>query len=144
MKLENQVTSLELSKRLKELGIKQDSLFWWIIPTDSDYKANPKNKSVLIYEKELCRDGNCGHKPISAFTVSELGELLPKNLKYKDGMINRVLMLDIVWNKGNGWIVGYQLINQTEDIIYQTLDKLSLADAMSKMLISLKDLEKVK
>jgi hypothetical protein len=29
MKLEEQVTSLELSKKLKELGIKQNSLFWW-------------------------------------------------------------------------------------------------------------------
>ena len=29
MKLEDQVCSLELSKRLKELGVKQDSLWYW-------------------------------------------------------------------------------------------------------------------
>ena len=29
MKLEQQVVSLELAKKLKELGVKQDSLFYW-------------------------------------------------------------------------------------------------------------------
>jgi len=30
MKLKNQVCSLELSKKLEELGVKQSSLFWWV------------------------------------------------------------------------------------------------------------------
>jgi len=29
MKLEDQVCSLELAKRLKELGVEQESLFYW-------------------------------------------------------------------------------------------------------------------
>lgn len=29
MKLENQVVSLDIAKRLKELGVKQESLFWY-------------------------------------------------------------------------------------------------------------------
>ena len=29
MKLEDQVVSLELAKKLKELGVKQESLFYW-------------------------------------------------------------------------------------------------------------------
>ena len=34
MNIEEQVCSLELSKRLKELGGKQESLFYWIDPDD--------------------------------------------------------------------------------------------------------------
>ena len=30
MKLENQVVSLEIAKSLKELGVKQESLFYWV------------------------------------------------------------------------------------------------------------------
>ena len=30
MKLEDQVSSLKPSKKLKELGVKQESLWWWL------------------------------------------------------------------------------------------------------------------
>lgn len=60
MTLESQVCSLELSKRLKELGVKQESLFYWNqgIVCDSSFKVIP----------EAC----------SAFTCGELGELIKK------------------------------------------------------------------
>lgn len=67
--LEQQVTSLELSKKLKELGVKQDSLFYW----------TPSN----AYNKYYISDIGYRLTPIpseneySAFTVAELGELLP-------------------------------------------------------------------
>ena len=35
MKLQNQVCSLELSKKLKELGVKQESLWYWIRDDDN-------------------------------------------------------------------------------------------------------------
>lgn len=60
MKLEDQVVSLELAKQLKELGVKQESLFYIDL-----------------------EDGKVGLKPykwrellVSAFTVSELGEMI--------------------------------------------------------------------
>ena len=69
MKLESQVCSLELAKRLKELNVKQESFFIWKqcinkqlacyqIPTVSTHK-NVDNDDEII---------------ASAFTVAELGK----------------------------------------------------------------------
>ena len=64
MELSKQVVSFELSKRLKELGVKQESAFYWEIQND---------------EVRLFRDDREGamHPTFPAFTVAELGELLP-------------------------------------------------------------------
>ena len=58
------------AKRLKELGEKQESLFWWT------------NESKLLFDKDYWELTNhFGLYPkmeyISAFTVAELGEMLP-------------------------------------------------------------------
>jgi hypothetical protein len=69
MKLEQQVVSLELAKRLKELGVKQESYFDWQVP-----------KSRTIPEGQLLRVENFDSEffdYFSAFTVAELGEMLP-------------------------------------------------------------------
>ena len=81
MTLEQQVSSLEISKRLKELGIKSDSQFWWIEMSDM--------KPVL------CSIESKGQLPTysildsyNAFTVAELGEMLPVGIysvKEKEG-----------------------------------------------------------
>lgn len=61
MNLESQVCSLELAKRLKELGVKQESLFYWIIDAiGTRYDLQTGSNSFW-----------------SAFTVAELGEMLP-------------------------------------------------------------------
>src|ERR1017187_8222476 len=67
MKLEDQVCSLELSKRLKELGVKQESYFYW---SNID---TPHPRLVIHFE----RSERSGDFWISAFTVAELGEMLP-------------------------------------------------------------------
>jgi hypothetical protein len=62
MNLEEQVCSLELAKRLKELNVEQDSLFCWINNCDLEYlPLEIRNKNVVY----------------AAFTVAELGEMLP-------------------------------------------------------------------
>jgi hypothetical protein len=60
MKLEDEVCSLEPSKRLRELGVKQESyFFWW--PSKSDHVQDHKPEGTVAW--------------CSAFTVAELGEM---------------------------------------------------------------------
>lgn len=83
MKLESQVCSLELAKQLKKLGVKQESLFYWEQMTQS-YRGNG-GKWSLNYVCEECYTPN--PTSISAFTVAELGELLPNG--YRSGVNHR-------------------------------------------------------
>lgn len=74
MKLEQQVCSLELAKKLKELGVKQSSVFWW---TDEELVILPpdmKRDWKVTFHKDLYPEKA---KYVSAFTVAELGEMLP-------------------------------------------------------------------
>jgi len=67
MELPQQVVSLELSKRLKELGVKQESYFAWI---EGDI-WNKTDQSE--YETPFTPPRT---EWISAFTVAELGEII--------------------------------------------------------------------
>jgi hypothetical protein len=67
MKLESQVTSLELSKQLKSLGVKQDSAFYWYCPSGDLTR-------VSLIQKENFTYSEC---TFSAFTCTELREMLP-------------------------------------------------------------------
>lgn len=78
MILKQQVTSLELSKRLKELGVKQESLFYW-----KRYYHPDKSMFVDFLDQKI-DDGwtkTKGEFVVSAFTTAELGEMLPWELK---------------------------------------------------------------
>ncbi|MEK6880067.1 MAG: hypothetical protein AABY22_10685 [Nanoarchaeota archaeon] len=74
MKIENQVSSLQPSKRLKELGVKQDSLFYW--------------HNIDTYPSIMYGDSTewAGDELISAFTVAELGEMLPLFIIMNNGI----------------------------------------------------------
>jgi hypothetical protein len=80
MKLEQQVCSLELAKRLKELGAIQESVFAWSRPSHvEDFQIiRMANCEAVVWENRTSTDGTIREKIISAFTVAELGEMLPK------------------------------------------------------------------
>ena len=71
MKLEDQVCNLELSMRLKELGVKQESLWYW----QKYHWPSSKSKGKWAVGDDLpglsLISDSC-----SAFTVAELGEIL--------------------------------------------------------------------
>lgn len=71
MKLENQVVSLNQAKKLKELGVAQNSLLSWL-----DYSENPHGpkivwSSMMAFEKDPTY-------VYAAFNVAEMGVMLPK------------------------------------------------------------------
>lgn len=122
MQLSDQICSLELAKRLKELGVKQDSLFY--------YQNNPYNngKDCIDLMIKEWRDengenvimnseyGNDDHPKYPAFTVSELGEMLP-NCMFKPELapfdnyglsIKKFISVDEKMNHTNNFTINYE------------------------------------
>ena len=132
MKLEQQVTSLELSKKLKKLGVEQNSVFYWNNTRCSS--SNPDWK-IGIDGYEDCRGA------ISAFNVAELGEMLPKIIfnKKKTSFQGELFIRYLAGDKE--WLIGYEchcpvLAKKEERIVPNFLAKTE-ADARAKMLIYL-------
>ena len=84
MEISKQVVSLDLSKKLKELGVKQESLWYWVKydETNENYKDYIVKDWFLLPD---CGETSCNgedwayikEETYSAFTVAELGEMLP-------------------------------------------------------------------
>lgn len=101
MRLEDQVCGLESAKRLKELGVKQESLFLW-------------NETTLGNTPWLDRGEKKHFEEVitySAFTIAELGEILPKEILFE----NNILKLGIWKNtNSNEWVIFYENENENE------------------------------
>ncbi len=81
MELEKQVVSLELAKKLKELGVKQESLFYWSQYTDDSndrrWQIGYRSRTVRFNNEPL--DWYC------AFTVTELTAMMQDFYEEKIG-----------------------------------------------------------
>ena len=87
MTLSSQVVSLPLAKRLKELGVKQESYFyyWYPVGMVMDAKNIPYQDKVVrkwhnVRDQYLSvsHEGECECLPFyAAYTVAEIGEMLP-------------------------------------------------------------------
>lgn len=106
MNLEKQVCSLDLSQKLKSLGVKQNSIWSWI-HGKLEFGIVQVGTPANVY---------------SAFTVAELGEMLPAKIDEK-----RLRMWFI--KNPKQYCVGYE---DLEKIVANTE-----ADARAKMLIYL-------
>ena len=75
MKVKNNgCCDLEYVKKLKELGVKQESLWWW--EYDMRYSNLKRRKDFPDNRTWGLRDFKIDDDCISAFTVAELGEML--------------------------------------------------------------------
>jgi hypothetical protein len=78
MLLEYQVVSLELAKKLKELGVKQESLFYWVHANGDGIGSWDQTIPIISYIPKI---ENYHLTIASAFTVAELGEMLPNGIQ---------------------------------------------------------------
>lgn len=101
--IERQVTSLALSRRLRELGVPQESLFYWWVDGQVAHSEQPSYYYVATEGENLPDlDVAC------AFTVAELGEMLPQYLNFRKGGQNAFLEIN---HYKDIWSVGYNDLN---------------------------------
>jgi len=77
MELSQQVVSLDLAKRLEKLGVKQESLFKWCERVQFDSEGPIAGGWQIIPTANIPTDESDIQQAISAFTVAELGKMLP-------------------------------------------------------------------
>lgn len=139
MELENQICSKELSQQLERFGIKKESYFEWLFyPDKMEWRASPAFENKLGY---------------SAYTVAELGEILPNYIQVKGFepfdnyriVITKFYSVNEDRSLTNNYIINYECdsTNLTGEaawlrrrLINNIYDP-NLANAMAKMLIYL-------
>lgn len=148
MKLEKQVCSLELAKKLKELGVKQESLFWWCgmqVTVGSDVCGG--------FDCDIPDKWKKSGYAISAFTVAELGEILPRQIDFGfdiggtkywevDHLNNETIQSMITkglleYSKPNNWHCIYRSYAVFGDQVRVNIDGETEVDARAAMLIYL-------
>jgi hypothetical protein len=78
-KIAKQVCSPALAQQLKALGVPQESLWYWVASSGRTYP-------LLAAEEDLSAAPLFQAAAVSAFTVGELGELLPSTVE-QDGEV---------------------------------------------------------
>lgn len=126
------VCDLEYAKKLKELKVRQESLYYWqVYKKSGDVYLIPAEEALgflgaLEYISEVCNY-------YSAFTVAELGTKLPISVYYNN-----------CWYFYRGYKSGQDLNNECVDIQYRSNSEHTLhrtsgleANARAKMRIYL-------
>lgn len=120
MKLEDQVCSLEMAKRLKELGVKQDGCYSWF-ETQGGMVVRDTNDRI---------GGICLG---SAFTVAELGEMLPDHIKIEEVTGTATFCFKSEKQDAGEWCASYDFVDTSCCYFMATTE----ADARAKCLIYL-------
>ncbi len=122
MNLDDQVCSFELAKKLKKLGVKQESLFFW------REHGEISHSSKYVDPRDWSKVENI--KCIAAFTASELGEMLPDYIVDYPGHGQALQFRK--W--GTKYIVEYHRVFEAP---LRREEATTEADARAKMLIYL-------
>jgi hypothetical protein len=123
MNAEKQVVSLEIAKKVNGLGVKRESLFSWKCNDRTGYFA--LTYGIKPSDAEDTVD-------IPAYTVGELGEMLPERIQKRAGRGYDGLQ---IWKWGSDWNIEYHEVFDTPQV--RILDNLKEADSRGKMLIYL-------
>lgn len=104
MELSKQLCTLEQAKRLKELGVIQESLFY-------HYRGFSEHLHGIV-NKDFYDNNNSKKACYSAFTVAELGVILPHTLR---GEFGELILNFLAPNEGNeyNWTAVYLYPEQT-------------------------------
>jgi hypothetical protein len=125
MKLENQVISLELAKKLKELGVQQDSELVWGIGGDKCEK-----EWTLLFNND---ESWSAETIYSAFTVAELGKKLMEK-----GIQDFPFVEYYSHAEEDCWKFKNPFTKYKENIlVFESVDKMSEADCRANALIYL-------
>ena len=122
MKLENQVCNLELSKKLKELGVKKDSVWFWQFNDKEGERLGIGKYSLERFNPNIFQS----YKDYPAFTVAELGEMLPDAINDDELYTSK---------HGNKWYVEYMNLPEDKPECLRSLFAKTEADARAEMLI---------
>ncbi len=134
--LERHVCNLTISKRLRDLGVSQDTIWGWYDKRDLTIRGKGKTEyylAIIVHEGLIPNSHADGVKSLicAAPDSSELGEMLPPKIKKGEKYYR-------IWGiKGiNCYEVKLLSMEERYDEIYYTTDYTE-ADARAKMLIYL-------
>lgn len=119
----NHVTNKDLSQKLADAGVDVESEFYWV-EYGTGWKAEHCDSSSLAYN-----GGFDGHKHIPAYLLSELLEMLPKNIRG-----NLPCSLDM---EDNMFHIGYKITYNGEKVWHQFASNENPANAAASLLLGL-------
>lgn len=127
--LSKTVCSVDLAKKLKEAGVKQESLWYW----RNAYHGEPANKWRLLGKDDVAFWIGSAY---SAFTVEELIDIMPMPLPVSKDISSENLELEVCFGDPRKIaFVSYDNPYEPEDVVNFSLDTISLADGMAKALL---------
>jgi len=115
----NGCCDLKYAIELKELGVKQESLWWWEISPSKQILRLKLNEQIESFQ----------YTYYCAYTVAELGELLPDAITGKEGFC--------LISKGHKWQCEFGYYEYTELQEIKTLLADTMANCMALMVIFL-------